>query len=326
MRVTRAMLHPQLRISGTLMRGIWPYYSKLRFKLCNIALRVFVRGRAYTLSAKFRQIRVPREDGSLLRLCVYTPRKPYENAPGLLWMHGGGYAIGLPEQDVLFIKRFVRAGCVVVAPDYTRSVDAPHPAAMLDCYQALLWMRDHAREYHINSSQLFVGGDSAGGGLAASVCLYARDRKDVAVAFQMPLYPMLDDRMITASAKDNNGPVWNARSNRLAWDMYLRGDAGELAVYGAPGRVEDLSGMPPALTFVGSVELFRDEALAYAKRLQAAGVRADIRVFEGCFHGSDMLCFWTGISKQQHKFMMDGLAYAIANYTKEQPQGKPRLP
>lgn len=116
-------------------------------------------------------------------------------------------------------------GAVVVAPEYRTAFEKPFPADLEDCYAALLFLKVHADELGINDAQIMVGGESAGGGLTVATCLLARDIGEVNIAFQMPLYPMLDDRE-TASSRDNHAPVWNTRTNRFAWKYYLRGLGG----------------------------------------------------------------------------------------------------
>ncbi len=151
-------------------------------------------------------------------------------------------------------------GAVVVSPYYTLSVDKPYPAALDDCYVSLLWLKDNGERYGVRSDQIFIGGDSAGGGLTAALSLYARDKGEVNIAFQMPLYPMLDDRT-TVSSSDNMAPVWNEKSNENGWELYLGGLYGmaDVPAYAAPARATDYSGLPPTCSFVGSVEPFLDE-------------------------------------------------------------------
>lgn len=301
-----------------IMRAVCPYYTRRAYRRCNRLLGLFLQGRTLARGINMRRTEIPRPDGSMLRVCIYTPKKQLPGAPGLLWLHGGGYAIGMPEQDVFFIRRYVvETGCVAVAPDYRLSTQAPYPAALEDCYAALLWLRDHCGEYAVSPDKLFVGGDSAGGGLTAAVSLLARDRGEVSVAFQMPLYPMLDDRMTTASVNNNDAPVWNTRSNAIAWQTYLGGKAP--TKYAAPARETDYSGLPPTLTFVGGLDPFRDETGLYVKALRDAGVETHFRRFEGCFHGFDLLCFWTKPARQANAFMMDGFRYAVEHYAKAQP-------
>ena len=166
MHIARQMINPELRARGTLIRFFWPSFSLRKFRFCNAVLDKFGKDHAFSKSFSYEQVYIPRNDGSLLRLCVYTPKnaipeRRHTPVPGLLWLHGGGYAIGIPEQDYLFIERFIEASdCVVVSPDYTRSVDAPYPAALDDCYLALRWLKEHWIDYGVRSDQLFVGGDS----------------------------------------------------------------------------------------------------------------------------------------------------------------------
>lgn len=223
---------------------------------------------------------------------VLRPTAPRPDAPGVLWIHGGGYATGMKE--MVFMSRAVdlveRYGAVVVSPAYRLSWRAPYPAALDDCYAALLWMRAHTSELGVNPVQLMVGGESAGGGLAASLCLLARDLGEVSVAYQMPLYPMIDN-LDTSSSADNHNKIWNTRRNHQAWWLYLREDArsAQVSPYAAPARATDLAGLPPAYTFVSTGEPFHDETLAYVKALRAAGVQAEVDVYEGLYHAFDML-------------------------------------
>ena len=134
-----------------------------------------------------------------------------------------------------------------------------------------------------------VGGESAGGGLCAAVCIRARDSGEVSVAFQMPLYPMLDDRD-TESSRDNHGRVWNTRRNHLAWRLYLRGtDRAQLTPYAAPARLEDFSGLPPAYSFVGDGEPFYAETVSYFEHLRNAGIPAELDVYHTDMHAFDMM-------------------------------------
>ncbi|MDR1628771.1 MAG: alpha/beta hydrolase [Oscillospiraceae bacterium] len=277
----------------------------------------------HSFGLQYEQKYITRADGTMLRICVYYPREKRDGVPGLLWLHGGGYALGVPEQDESFIKRFVEAsGCVVVAPDYTLSLQKPYPAALEDSYAALLWLRDNGAQYGMRSDQIFVGGESAGGGLTAALSLYARDKAEVAIAFQMPLYPMLDDRP-TESSANNDAPVWNTTSNNLAWQLYL-GDAygtDDVPIYAAPARAADYSGLPPACTYVGSIEPFFAETQTYVEKLRNSGVSVDFKVFDGAFHGFDIICPNTKIAKDARSFLMDCFKYAVENYFAEQPAG-----
>lgn len=252
-------------------------------------MEVRLSGRGLQLNTQ--RVRIPVGTRKMPAL-VLRPTHPRSDAPGVLWIHGGGYLTGMKE--MVFMSRAVdlveRFGAVVVSPGYRLSWQAPYPAALHDCYAALLWMRDSAAELGINPAQLMVGGESAGGGLAAATCMLARDRGQVHVAFQMPLYPMVDN-LDTPSSRDNHNKVWNTRRNHAAWRLYLRGDAAspQVSPYAAPARQTNHVGLPPAYTFCCTGEPFHDETLAYVAALHAAGVPAEVDVYTGLYHAFDML-------------------------------------
>lgn len=306
----------RIRPLGTAIRLAHPAFTQRSFRSANALLDRFLAGRWLGRSTSVTQVFVTRPDGTRLRLLVCRSRRRRPDAPvtGLLWLHGGGFALGIPEQDFIFGDLFCGDGsCVAVLPDYRRSTEAPYPAALEDCYLALVWMHERAEELGISRRQLFVGGDSAGGGLTAAVCLRARDEGTIPVAFQLPLYPMLDDRGITASSRGNDAPVWNTASNETAWRLYLRG-VDEVPAYAAPARAEDLRGLPPACTFVGSIDPFRDETAEYVRRLRAAGVEAWLREFPGCFHAFDLLAYPAQPARQARRFLRDAFRHAQQQY------------
>lgn len=312
-------IHPELRFAGNLIRIIMPQFTVGFFKIANLFLDN-IGLPDLTKDINREEIYIEREDGSKLRLSVYSPEEKKENVPGLLWIHGGGYGLGCPEQDFAFIQNFIDAsGCVVVAPDYTNSTTAPYPAAFNDCYNALLWLKENGKNYGMRDNQIFVGGNSAGGGLCAAVTLKARDTGDVNIAFQMPLYPMLDDRMITESSQNNDAPIWNSASNEVGWKLYLGENYGtdNVSKYASPARETDYANLPPTLTYVGTIEPFTDETVEYVENLKEAGVEVNFKMFDGCFHGFDLLKFTTP-AKEADEFLINGFKYAVENYTAEQ--------
>lgn len=213
-------------------------------------------------------------------------RKP---APALLWMHGGGMVLGTAVSEFsLTLKRYGPHLDVAMAfVEYRLAPEHPFPAAMDDCVAALAWLADQP---DVDSSRIAIGGGSAGAGLAAGLALRARDEMEVKPAFQMLTYPMIDDR--TAQRTDLDVmPVklWNQTCNRFAWSSYLGGATGDdVHPYAAPSRAEDLSDLPPAWIGVGTLDLFHDEAVEYARRLHEAGVPCDLEVVEGAYHGFDV--------------------------------------
>ena len=214
-----------------------------------------------------------------------------KHVPGVLWVHGGGYQSG-SAKDIFATRALslvVKFGAVLVAPDYRLSKRHPYPAALHDCWAALLYLKEHAEELGVREDQIMVGGESAGGGMAAALCMLARDRGEVNIAFQMPLYPMLDDRD-TPSSKDNHAPNWNTKRNKKAWKRYLRSAYGTDLVpyYAAPARCTDYSGLPPCYTFVGDIEPFCCETVDYVRHLREAGIRAEVDVYPDWFHAYDL--------------------------------------
>ena len=246
-----------------------------------------------------REIRhIPARTGHQ-KLIILRPAGQKEPVPGILWIHGGGYMTGMAAMVYGSCGRMLarKYGAVVVSPGYRLAWKKPYPAALEDCYNALEYMADHAEELGIRRDQLIVGGESAGGGLAAAVCLYARDQGRIPVAFQIPLYPMLDC-YDTPSSRDNHGRNWNTRRNHWGWKHYLGDLYGSPSVpkYASPSRETDYSGLPPAYTYVLDGEPFLDETRTYIRNLQEAGVDAAVDVYHGDFHGFDVF-FWTKNAK-----------------------------
>lgn len=256
--------------------------------------------------------------GRKLRLLILRPlQREGHTPPGVLWIHGGGYQSGTAK-DVFATRALslvVKFGAVLIAPEYRLSKKHPYPAALNDCYAALLFLRDHADKLGVRSDQLMVGGESAGGGLAAALCMLAHDRGEVNIAFQMPLYPMLDDRD-TPSSKDNHAPNWNTKRNHKAWKRYLREAYGTeiVSCYAAPARREDYSGLPPCYTYVGDIEPFYYETLEYVRHLRDAGVEAYADVYADWFHAYDLFFPAKKIVREAVERFETRFQYAMTHY------------
>lgn len=249
-------------------------------------------------------------------LLVLRPDNQTEKRAGVLWIHGGGYFLGMKEMVYMsraldLVRKF---GVTVISPGYRLACIKPYPAAIQDCYQVLLYMKKHAGRLGIRDDQIFVGGESAGGGLAAALCMLARDKETVKIAYQMPLYPMLDN-YDTASSKNNHGRVWNTRRNHFGWRMYLRSKAKkEVSPYAAPARQKDYSGLPPAYTFVGNGEPFFEETKAYIHNLKAAGIPAKLDIYDMDMHAFDMLKPDLEVSRIAAQKFNEEFAYAMEHY------------
>jgi acetyl esterase/lipase len=205
------------------------------------------------------------------------------------YIHGGGMVlgdnrVGLPRMLGL-AEQFRLA---VVSVEYRLAPETPHPGPVEDCYAGLAWCASHAGELGIDPGRVIVAGASAGGGLAAAVALMARDRGGPALAGQLLICPMLDDRNDTPSSWQMAGlGNWDRAQNEVGWTALLGSARGgpDVSPYAAPARATDLSGLPPAFIDVGSAETFRDEDVAYATRIWQAGGEAELHVWPGGFHG-----------------------------------------
>ena len=229
-----------------------------------------------------------------------------EPTPALLWIHGGGYVIGTAQQDDALCRRFsTKLGITVASVDYRLAPEHPYPAPLDDCYEALAWL---AGLPAVDSARVAIGGASAGGGLAAALALLARDRGEITPAFQLLAYPMLDDRS-SQTAANPNYRLWSPSSNQFGWTAYLGGADPQVAV---PGRREDLSGLAPAWIGVGTHDLFHDEDLAYAERLNSAGVPCQVEIVPGAFHGFDLFVPKAQVSRGFFNSQCDSLRGALA--------------
>lgn len=241
-----------------------------------------------------RDIVVPGIEGNPgVRVRLYTPDEPSAARPAMLWIHGGGFIVGTPEQDEAGNIALCRdLGMVVAAVTYRLGPDHPYPAGLDDCYAALGWLHGVAGELGVDRRRIAIGGNSAGAGLTAGLVLFAHDRAEFPVACQLLVYPMLDDRTALRTDVDQSKlRLWNSRSNMLGWTSYLgRPPGGEgISDYAAPARRASLEGLPPAWIGVGTCDLFHDEDVAYATRLQEAGVPCTLKIVEGAFHGFDLV-------------------------------------
>lgn len=319
MKVSREMLHWELQ----------PYFR--RASLLKIMMRVklltqlvnwltdrFLAGKdidGFSCSEKY----IASSDGiHQIRTRIYKPSDNDKKLPIMLYCHGGGYIMGNPEQSHMMLKKYLQTrDCIIVAPSYRKSYKQPFPAGFKDCYDALLWAKENAEELGGDADKIIVAGHSGGGGLTAAVTLKARDTGDVKIAFQMPIYPMIDDKQPVDSARYINTPVWDSHTNAVGWNAYLSGlkkSKNEIPAYAAPARNSDYSNFPPTLTYVGSLDPFYQETCAYVAALKEANVDVAFEEYDGCFHGFEVLFPKTNIAKQALQFSLDQYANFYDRY------------
>jgi len=229
-----------------------------------------------------------------VRVLVYLPTAVEGPLSTLLWIHGGGYIMGSANASDLTVRSLVSAiGCAAVSVDYRLAPETPHPGPVEDCYAALQWLSTHADELGIDEKRIAVGGSSAGGGLAAALALLTRDRGEFSLIFQLLDAPMLDDRTCTlAKPHPYTGEfIWTAEANCFGWTSLLGQKPGgpDVSPYAAAARAEHLEGLPATFINVGSIDLFLEEDLEYARRLMRAGVPTELHVYPGAYHGFRMV-------------------------------------
>ena len=235
--------------------------------------------------------------------------------PCLFWIHGGGYILGSALMDDARLNRWAEEmGAVIVSVEYRLAPEHPYPAPLDDCYAALTWTYKNAAELGVDAGRIVVAGASAGGGLAAALVLLARDRSEIPIAFQLLIYPMLDDRFATPSSRLDGAPIWSPAANALGWRAYLGHEPGraDVPVHAAPGRAEDLAGLPPGFVCVGTLDVLRDEDIDYARRLLAAGVPTELHVYPGAPHGFEAFAPEADVSRRCQRDIDAALRRALA--------------
>ena len=220
---------------------------------------------------------------------VYTVQPEDEEVrPAILYCHGGGFMFPLQTCMINNSKLFAeRLGVRVFLPDFRYAPKDPYPVPFEDCYKTYLYMLENAEELHIDPERILVYGDSAGGAQAAGLCLKARDEEVKAPIAQMLIYPVTDNSQTSASLGKYAYGSWSKTANKHMWDFYLKnGDFGHLE-YAAPLQAKDFSNLPQAFVEPSEVDALRDEGIAYAEKMQAAGVPVELRVIQGAYHGFD---------------------------------------
>lgn len=273
----RPMLHVPLNITNTLTLAV----VRRLTRTLDPPLRGEVRAERRTTTT------TPAVD-----VVVYEHPERSTPSGALLWIHGGGTILGTPELSHPWCSQVAdELGTLVVSVDFRLAPENPFPAGLDDCYEALRWLHDNATDLGVDPARIAVGGDSAGGGMAAALAQRAHD-DGLPVCFQLLVYPMLDDRTTLRDDHERRGTfTWTPASNHFAWSAYLGRTPQEREdrPYAAASRRADLTGLAPAWIGVGDLDLFWSEDIDYAHRLRRAGVACELRVEPGMYHGADIL-------------------------------------
>jgi acetyl esterase/lipase len=260
------------------------------------------------------EVVVPGVDGPDATVRVYSPPTAAAGRPCIYWIHGGGYLFGSGLNPDARINRWVEEfDCVAVSIEYRLAPEHPYPAPLDDCYAGLLWAARSADDLGIDPDRIAIVGASAGGGLAAGLAIRARDRGEVTPAFQLLIYPMIDDTNTSASSHIEGALVWSRAANDLGWSAYLgdRYGTDDVPAEAAASRVDDVAGLPPAWIGVGSLDVFRDEDIAYASRLLAAGITTELHVYRGAPHGFEMMAPSSYVAQACQRDITEGLRRAL---------------
>lgn len=234
--------------------------------------------------------RIVSDDGKLIPVRVFSPSVKEKLLPCLVYFHGGAFVIpAAPYHWKLANLYALKTPCKVVFVDYRLAPQHPFPTGLMDCYSALRWVDHNASLLGVDRNRIAIGGDSAGGNLTAAVALMARDRGEISPCFQMMIYPVTDARMITPSMEEfSHTPVWNGTLNHKMWEWYLPHPP-EHRGYASPMEADSLEGLPPAYVETAEIDCLRDEGIAYAKALEAAGTPVTLHQTKGTPHGFDIM-------------------------------------
>jgi acetyl esterase/lipase len=249
-----------------------------------------------------------------VRLLLYRPKAAGSSRPAVLHIHGGGYVLGSPEIADAANQALARdLDCVVASVDYRLAPETVFPGNLEDCYAALKWLHAGAADLGVDASRIALKGESAGGGLAAGLSLLARDRGEVPLAFQLLVYPMIEDRSPDTPHPFVGEFIWTRQANHFGWSSILGREPGGEGVspYAAAARASDLSGLPPTCIAVGALDLFLEENMDYARRLTRAGVPMELHVYPGAYHGFPMVGD-TGVGLRFERDCRDALRRGLA--------------
>ena len=264
-------------------------FNTLVIGALNLMLRVTRGLQKRSFNLRIDKAQAISSDNTPVNLIVMTPHDVKPDAPVLVYYHGGGFAMTYSSLHLGNAEHYANeTGCVTVFVQYRLGPKDPFPCGFNDAYAALEWVVNHAEKLGVDVGRIAVGGDSAGGALAAGVAQKARDQKLVDICGQLLIYPVMDSRCSTPSATDFvDTPLWNAISNRAMWEMYLSAyPAGELPPYAAPGQ-GDLSKAPTTYIETAEFDPLRDEALAYVEALIALDNHPVVHQTQGTIHGYD---------------------------------------
>ena len=246
-----------------------------------------------------------------IKLRIYEPAgRGVELLPCGLYFHGGGYVFGsVLRQNDLCVRMAKNVGMMVISVEYRLAPEYKAPAPLEDAYEALVWLDKNGSSIGADPSRIAITGMSAGGGITAALALMTRDRKGPKPVLQVPLYAMLDCRADSVSQKAvTSHKVWCYDYSKIGWGAYLDGEPdGNIS----PALAEDLSGLPPVFSYIGTVDPLLDENIEYWTRLIRAGVPVEYHIFPGCYHSFEISVPDSGYAKMAYGLLYNALRKAF---------------
>lgn len=267
-----------------------PLYPVL-LPLLNTFLGIMTKRTTIPDSIQLKKQKISGYQNGKIKLTIFEPIKIQKPAPCLVYFHGGGFVLKeAPYHRKLLADYAIETNCIVISVDYRLAPKYPFPTALEDCYAASKWTFEQADVLGIDKTKVAIGGDSAGGALAASVTLANRDRKDMDFCFQMLLYPVTDARQNTDSMKKfDDVPLWNAKLNKKMWEFYLKNGLPIKKEYASPMETHSFNNLPNAYVEVAEFDCLRDEGIHYAKALKKATSSIELNLTRGTIHGYDLI-------------------------------------
>ena len=263
-----------------------PFYAPLLPLLQRLTRSAYAR-RSIPETLTYKRETCIAHDGYPIPIDLYSPKSIEPNAPCILFLHGGAFALPAADHHKKLIIDFaLGCSCKVVMADYRLVPRYPYPYGLEDCFSVYQWIEDHARELSIDPGRLAIYGDSAGGALASGVTHLLRAQSQQMPQFQMLIYPVLDARLSTDSMqKYIDTPIWNAKLNAKMWKLYL---SGKKDSYASPNEMTSLEGLPETYIEVNEFDCLRDEAIEYANKLKKTGIHVNLVKTEGTVHGFEL--------------------------------------
>lgn len=307
-----ASVHPELREFARRMLPMMRMPAMTRATLPQMRAGAARYARKPSADVPYEKRRIPGGHGQPEVTLYIVNGGKSGRRPAILHTHGGGFVVGSAEAAVPELQALCKElDCVAVSVEYRLAPETTYAGSIEDNYTGLKWLHANAARLGVDPARIAVMGESAGGGHAALLAITARDRGEIPLAFQCLVYPMLDDRTGTIRAVPPHvGRIgWSAENNRFGWASFLGMTPGGPRVPKAavPARVANLAGLPPAWIGVGSIDLFHDEDVDYAQRLNHAGVPTELIVVPGAFHGFDNPMIPAPITRWFNRAKLDAL-------------------